>query len=194
MNVSKKFWLYRVLTTAYLINRLLSRIIHFQSPMEVLKAGKPNIYHLQIFGCVYYVHHQGLHCYNLIHCATLCIFLRYLSTKKRYACYNHQSQKLFISWDVRFAENQLYFSAQSPNKNLPQEESLNDPFFFPLCGHFLQILERLSKLRATVDQMYGRTKHDGVNGDIKCSLWASIHDVPDIPNMKCQMLQKKSKL
>jgi IS30 family transposase len=56
MHVPKSFWSHGVLFDAYLINRLPNRVLHFKSPLEVLQKQPPNLSHLRVFGCTYFVH------------------------------------------------------------------------------------------------------------------------------------------
>jgi IS30 family transposase len=46
MYVPKTFWSHGVLSAAYVINRLPSRILHFKSPLKVLQKQPPNLSHL----------------------------------------------------------------------------------------------------------------------------------------------------
>lgn len=75
MNVPKRFWSQEVLTAAYLINRLPSRVLNFKSPYEVLKGRKLDLSHLKLFGCVCFVHVQYAHRDKLDPKAVKCIFL-----------------------------------------------------------------------------------------------------------------------
>lgn len=105
MNVPKHFWSHGVLTAAYLINRLPSRVLDFKSPLEVLKNRKPNLSHLQVFGCVCYVLAQSVHGDKLDTRSNKCVFLGYCSTKKGYICYDVASQKVIVSCHVCFEES-----------------------------------------------------------------------------------------
>ena len=104
MNVPKRYWSHGVLTAAYLINRLPSRVLEYKSPLEVLKGRKINLSHLRVFGCACYVHVQAVHRDKFDPRATKCVFFGYSSTKKGYKCYDPKTKKLFISRDVYFEE------------------------------------------------------------------------------------------
>ena len=58
-NVPKKFWSQGVLTAAYLINRLPSKVLNFKSPYEILKGRQIDLSHLRVFGCTCCVHIQA---------------------------------------------------------------------------------------------------------------------------------------
>ena len=109
MHVPKNFWSHGVLSAAYIINRLPSRVLCFKSPLEVLQNKSPDISHLKVFGCTCFVHIQAPNRDKLDPRAAKCIFLGYSSTKKGYKCYHPQSKKLFISRDVQFEEASPYY-------------------------------------------------------------------------------------
>jgi transposase InsO family protein len=54
MNVSQYLWGKTVLTAAYLINRMHSRMLDWKSSMEMLKGKNENILPLKTFDCVLY--------------------------------------------------------------------------------------------------------------------------------------------
>lgn len=94
MNVPKSFWSYEVLTAAYLINRLPSRVLDFKFPLEVLQEKRPDISHLKICGCTYFVYISATHHDKLDPRTVKCVFLGYSQTKKGYKCYDAVSKKL----------------------------------------------------------------------------------------------------
>lgn len=59
MNVPKTFWSKALLTASYLINRMPSRVLNFQSPFTILCPSHPLfLIPPRILGCIYYVHTQ----------------------------------------------------------------------------------------------------------------------------------------
>jgi len=75
-----------------------------------------------VFGCTCFVDIQTSHRDKLDSRAAKGIFLGYSSTQKGYKCYHPLSKKLFISRDVCFKENSLYF------KNKNQQDDLTKLF------------------------------------------------------------------
>jgi hypothetical protein len=110
-HLPKTYWADAVLTGCYLINRLLSRILDFQSPMEILYNRKFNLSHLRVFGCVCYVHSQNAG--KLDSHAQKCIFVGYSSTQKEYRCYDPKQKRVFISRDVRFDESKMFYATEN---------------------------------------------------------------------------------
>jgi hypothetical protein len=53
MNVPKQLWGLVVLTAAQLINRVLSRVLEWKSPCEMLKGDNSGILPLKVFGCFF---------------------------------------------------------------------------------------------------------------------------------------------
>ena len=111
MNAPKLFWADAVLTAAYLLNRMPSRILKGKSPFKMFFPGKnPFFVPLRVFGCVSFVHNHSPNRDKLDPCAHKCIFLGYSRTQKGYRCYRPSLRKHFISVDVTFFEDIPYYS------------------------------------------------------------------------------------
>ena len=112
-HMPNQFWGEAVLTAAYLINRLPSRTLRFQTPCQLLKSY-PNthlISHLptRIFGCSVFVHNHHLNKSKLDPKSMKCVFIGYSPTQKGYKCFYPDNRKVFISIDMTFHENQPYY-------------------------------------------------------------------------------------
>jgi hypothetical protein len=59
-------------------------VLLFKSPLEVLQKQSPDVSHLKVFDCIYFVYIQAPNRDKLDTRAAKCIFLRYSSTKKGY--------------------------------------------------------------------------------------------------------------
>ena len=111
MNVPKLFWANAVLTAAYLLNRMPSRILKGKSPFEMFFPGKnPFSVPPRVFGCVSFVHNHSLNRDKLDPRAYKCIFLGYSRTQKGYQCYSPSLRKHFISADVTLFKDIPYYS------------------------------------------------------------------------------------
>ncbi|KAG6512389.1 hypothetical protein ZIOFF_030500 [Zingiber officinale] len=98
-------------------NNVLSKI------NRVLPKGTdkaPDLSHLKIFGCTCFVHVQTGHRDKLDPRAVKCIFLGYSQTQKGYKCFDFLSKKLYVTRDVRFAEQIPYFTASSQGEKLSE--------------------------------------------------------------------------
>ncbi|CAL2248738.1 unnamed protein product [Prunus armeniaca] len=127
MNVPKKFWSQGVLTAAYLINRLPSRVLDFKSPYEVMKGKKFNLSHLMVFGCTCLFTFNLLIVINLIQGLSSAYSWDILHLKKGISV-NHNSKKLIVTRDVKFDETTSFYS-KSPESSSQGEQFLD---IFPL--------------------------------------------------------------
>jgi len=80
MHVPKLFWSHRVLSAAYLINRLPSRVLHFKSLLKVLQKQPLDLFHLRVFDCTCFVHIKTSHRDKFDPRAADCVYLGYSST------------------------------------------------------------------------------------------------------------------
>jgi len=55
----KYFWAYVVSTACYVLNRVLIRLILKKTPYELLRGRKPNLSHLNVFGCKCFILNNG---------------------------------------------------------------------------------------------------------------------------------------
>jgi hypothetical protein len=113
-NVPKHFWGEAVLTATYLINRMPSRVLKFQTPYQTLLTAFPHIKFLsnldpKIFGCSVFVHVHQTHRSKLDPRSIKCIFIGYSSNHKGYKCYSPTTKRVYHSLDVTFFEHQAYY-------------------------------------------------------------------------------------
>ncbi|KAK9217910.1 hypothetical protein WN943_006540 [Citrus x changshan-huyou] len=118
MHVPKYLWGDAVLTACYLINRMPTRVLKYQSPLEYFTLIYPssrmtsNI-QLRVFGCTVFVHVPNHLRSKLDPRSEKCVFLGYAPNKKGYKCFNPQTKKFHVSMDVIFLENQPFFGQNS---------------------------------------------------------------------------------
>lgn len=115
MNVPKYLWGEAVLTACYLINRMPSKILNFQTPLNTLLKAFP-LFHVlnlppKIFGCKAFVHNHQPNQSKLDPRAHTCIFIGYSPTQKGCKCYSPTLRRMFVSRDVTVFENEPYFAA-----------------------------------------------------------------------------------
>ena len=117
-NVPKSYWGEAVLTATYMINRILSQVLDNKSPVEILKSFYPhfktsNGLTPRVFRRTTFVHVHSQHRDKLDPRAIKCVLLGYSSIKKGYKCYNPLARKFYISVDVTFIENKIFFPKSS---------------------------------------------------------------------------------
>jgi len=110
MNVPKYLWSEAVLTAAYLINRMPSRILGMKSPIELLLGRQEFKVPPKVFGCVCFVRDHRPSVGKLDPQAVKCVFVGYSSTQKGYKCWDPVGKKLFVSMDVFFREFEPYYT------------------------------------------------------------------------------------
>jgi hypothetical protein len=116
-NMPTSYWEEAVTAGAYIINRVPSSSLQFQTPFEVLHCivNAPTMPNLspKVFGCVAFVHlHKGWRT-KLEPRALRCVFVGYALHQKGYRCYHPPSRKLYVTLDVVFHETTMYYSAGS---------------------------------------------------------------------------------
>ncbi|KAL0543454.1 hypothetical protein IC582_018550 [Cucumis melo] len=123
-------WGDAILTAAHLINRMPSRILHLQTPLDCLKESYPSTrlvseVPLRVFGCTAYVHNFGPNQTKFTPRAQACVFVGYPLHQHGYKCFHPPSRKYFVTMDVTFCENRPYFSVSHLQGENVSEESNN---------------------------------------------------------------------
>ncbi|KAL0542592.1 hypothetical protein IC582_017662 [Cucumis melo] len=123
-------WGDAILTAAHLINRMPSRILHLQTPLDCLKESYPSTrlvseVPLRVFGCTAYVHNFGPNQTKFTPRAQACVFVGYPLHQHGYKCFHPPSRKYFVTMDVTFCENRPYFPVSHLQGENVSEESNN---------------------------------------------------------------------
>ena len=98
----------------HLINRLRSKVLNFNSLIDLLEERFPNVklktsLPVKVFGCVCYVHNPK-HKQNKWNAKALkCVFLGYSTTQKGYKVHHPLTQRYIVSKDVLFEEKFFYY-------------------------------------------------------------------------------------
>ena len=106
-HVPKYLWDEAILNATYLINRMPSKILHFQTPINVFYKNFPTSrisadLPIKIFGCTVFVHNHDKNHGKFDLKARKCVFLSYAPAQKGYKCFDPTSRKLFVTMDVSF--------------------------------------------------------------------------------------------
>ena len=117
----------------HLINRLPSKILDLQSPINILANMYPSVrlktnLSIKIFGCVAYVHNPTYKKNKWSHKALKCVFLGYSTTQKGYKVYHPITRKYIVSKDVLFDEKTLYYTSDKTTglRDLPYLQLLSN--------------------------------------------------------------------
>ena len=121
-----------------MINRVPSKTIDLRTPsqalIEVIVAlVGPNL-PPHVFGCVAFVHLHKRQRNNLIPQALRRVFLGYAAYQKGYRFYHPPSKRMFVTMDVVFHEDSMYFSSEPElqGENLEDVQALDDDFFISI--------------------------------------------------------------
>jgi histone deacetylase 1/2 len=124
-SVPYRYWSDAFSTACFLINRLPSRVISMQTPVERLLGEVPDYTFFKVFGCACWPHIRPYNKHKLEFRSKKCVFLGYSSLHKGYKCLHVPTNRLYISRDVGFDENVFPFS-QLPSDSTPPK-SLTTP-------------------------------------------------------------------
>ena len=90
--VPNPLWGHAVLAAVYLINRVPSRVLHFQPPFDALQKHVSLVsvskLPLKVFGCIAYVHVYSHQRSKLDVYALQRVFIGYANNQKGYKCYH----------------------------------------------------------------------------------------------------------
>ncbi|RVW31986.1 Retrovirus-related Pol polyprotein from transposon RE1 [Vitis vinifera] len=126
-NVPNYFWGEAILTATYLINRMPSRVLTFQSPRQLFLKQFPHTrvassdLPFKVFGCTAFVHVYPQNRSKFAPRANKCIFLGYSPTQKGYKCYSPTNKRFYTTMDVSFFEHVFFYT-----KFHVQGESMNE--------------------------------------------------------------------
>nr|ABA94321.1 retrotransposon protein, putative, unclassified [Oryza sativa Japonica Group] len=162
MNVPKYLWSEAVMTAAYLINRMPSRILGMKSPAELLLGKREFKVPPKVFGCVCFVRDHRPSVGKLDPHAVKCVFVGYASSQKGYKCWDPIERRLFVSMDVTFREFEPYYKSK---------------------GDLDQFLEEFSTVMEVDSREGERERENGeavVIGSIPCSIDDASKEVVEV--------------
>ncbi|KAK2354222.1 coiled-coil domain-containing protein [Trifolium repens] len=113
-SVPSRFWVEALSTAVFLINRLPSLVIEFDSPFFRLFKIQPDYNDLHTFGCVCFVHLPPFERHKLGAQSVQCAFMGYSHSHKGFVCYDVSNRRFRISRNVTFFDDQFMFHCFSP--------------------------------------------------------------------------------
>jgi hypothetical protein len=122
-----KFWDEAFLAASYLINRLPSKIIQFENPLERYFGQKPDYSSLHTFGCACWPNLRPCNNHKLQFCSKQCVFLGFSHLHKWFKCLDISTGRVYVSQDVVFDEN--LFLSQNYMQMLVQSFMPKFPFY-----------------------------------------------------------------
>lgn len=148
-----EFWAEAVTTAVYLENITPVALRNYQSPHEIWFGKKPTYEHLQVFGCLAYVHHQKeLWSGKFSDKAKRGILLGYQDGHHNYRIWLLEDKRVAYSHDVVF--NETIFPFKNPsNPSLPLDPSGYD--FLDQNDSFIETTTNQTQLETTEDTDQG---------------------------------------
>ncbi|KAJ9557809.1 hypothetical protein OSB04_012423 [Centaurea solstitialis] len=123
----KSFWAEAVATACYTQNRTLIVKRTGKTAYEMIEKRKPDIKHLQIFGCNCYILNDRDDLGKFDPKADESIFIGYSPHSKAYRVYNKRSQTILESTNVDFSETETLSDASSSNPDVILPDLPNAP-------------------------------------------------------------------
>ncbi|CAN1225967.1 Retrovirus-related Pol polyprotein from transposon TNT 1-94, partial [Linum grandiflorum] len=114
-HIPKHLWGEAVLTATYLINRLPSSVLQFQTPRQLLLQCFPHIASFtsdlppKVFGCTVFIHVAPQNSSKLDPRSVKGVLIGYSASQKGYKCYVPSTRKVYNTMDVTFFESQSYY-------------------------------------------------------------------------------------
>ena len=110
------YWGHALTYATYLIKRVPSSTIDFRTASqalieEIVAPVGPNL-PPHVFSCIAFVHLHKRQRNKLTPRALRCVFLGYVAYQKGYRCYHPPNKRMFVTMDVVFHEDSMYFSSE----------------------------------------------------------------------------------
>lgn len=137
-----KLWVEAVLTSVYLINRLPTHVLNWDTPCHRLYGIHPSYSYLRVFGCSCFPYLGPYVSGKLSSRSLECVFLGYSPQHKGYRCLDPKTGRLYVSRHVIFNENSFPYKNMQVQAPGPLEFA-----FLPSPTTFSRPSETLSQPR-----------------------------------------------
>ncbi|GJV97681.1 zinc finger, CCHC-type containing protein [Tanacetum coccineum] len=107
-NMPQKFWAEAVRHAIYILNSVPIKALEDITPYEAIKRRKPNLENLRVFGCIAYAKVPSQHLTKLDDRSTRMVYLGNEQGSKAYRLFDPTTQKICVSRDVKFKENETW--------------------------------------------------------------------------------------
>jgi len=114
----KKLWAETANTAVFLLNRLPTRVLQKKTPFEGWFGYKPDLQNLKIFCCLCFSFVPQVKRDKLDKKVEPGVFIGYSSTSKAYRNFQPQNEKILVSRDVKFMEDQQWSWEEPIRKHL----------------------------------------------------------------------------
>ena len=134
------YWPHVMTIAAYLINRLPTPILKYQSTYFKLHNISPDYHKLKCFGCLCFPWIKPYANHKLAPKSVMCVFVGYSADQHAYLCLDPTTGRIYTSRHVKFVESEFPFSslatqtqALAPNLTLasPNQNKLTQIIQYP---------------------------------------------------------------
>ena len=112
------FWPYAFAMTVYLINRMPKVSLSLKSFFEKLFNKAPNPSKLHVLGCLCFPWSSPYSSHKIDLKSSPCVFLGYSLTQSAFLYFDPTLKKIFVSYHVKFVENEFPFASLSTSTTL----------------------------------------------------------------------------
>lgn len=120
-----KFWGDAFISATYLINRIPSKVLSYDTPLNHLFQKQPDYSLFRTFGCACWPNLRPYNNHKLQFRSKQCTFLGYSPFHKGFKCLDPDSGRVYISRDVTFDESLFPFQNLGPNAGRRFQEDIN---------------------------------------------------------------------
>ncbi|GKA20555.1 ribonuclease H-like domain, reverse transcriptase, RNA-dependent DNA polymerase [Tanacetum coccineum] len=107
-NMPQNFWAEAVRHAIYILNSVPTKALEDITPYEAIKQRKPNLENLRVFGCIAYAKVPSQHLTKLDDRSTKMVYLGNEQGSKAYRLFDPTTQRICVSRDVKFKENETW--------------------------------------------------------------------------------------
>ena len=125
-SLPSKFWMKLFQPVVYLINLLPTKVIHYQTPLQILFHKILNYNHLHIFGCLYFPFLHPWLISSLIDLFLECS-LAMPPSHKGYLCFYSKFGHFYVSRNVLFFEESFPFKSSLPTTSSSKQLTSTPP-------------------------------------------------------------------
>ncbi|CAL8084538.1 unnamed protein product [Prunus armeniaca] len=134
-----KFWFHAVSIANFLISRMCTKVLNWDSPYSKLFGVSPQLQALKVFGCACYPYLRPYQPHKLHFRSSQCVFVGYTLDYKGYLCFRISTSRLYISRHVIFDENVFPFATIKANTvnplTMPFPSSVTPLYTSPIRAH-----------------------------------------------------------
>ncbi|WCJ28653.1 Retrovirus-related Pol polyprotein from transposon RE1 [Euphorbia peplus] len=119
-----KFWGEAMMQATIIINLSPTQVLHWKTPHEMLYGTQPQYEQLRVFGCNAYAVNAEVNRGKFDDRSHKCIYIGHSPGQKGWKLYDLTTNKICVSRDVHFLENQFHYQSSTASSSQLQSVSL----------------------------------------------------------------------